>query len=441
MDDRISTLPDEILHYILSFLPAEEAVATSVLSKRWNPLRLSLTSLSLDLGRRHPLNAAQQQGNIEEADDTYLYVVLLRKISVPRSIFSCKTLVVLKLKGGNVRNFYNFDFPSLKALHLNELFFSENRCLVELLYGCPVLEHLEAHYIYFESDSSDQSEYKILPKLVCASIRGMRNPLTPLIALSNAKFLQLVQCVNTDFPVFSNLIHLEIIFPMKIVPWSFVFNTLKNSPKLRFLVLDMQRIIRPSPLFGNGVNDEVFCYPDSVAECLRSQFRKCTLENYSGVQNEKQFAEYIMLNSTCLHTMEIQCQPSMNPEEKLEMLKELFEILYSFCNLDKMMGEHGGSDDSVWMAKRWILPPAGTVNLCSDGSFNPVSNQMGSGGVIRDSQGVWLCGFHSFEEGGNALLAEAKALKIGLQLTWDRGFRSVECNMDCRTLVSALEDP
>lgn len=132
-----------------------------------------------------------------------------------------------------------------------------------------------------------------------------------------------MQCVNTDFPVFSNLIHLEIIFPMKIVPWSFVFNTLKNSPKLRFLVLDMQRIIRPSPLFGNGVNDEVFCYPDSVAECLRSQFRKCTLENYSGVQNEKQFAEYIMLNSTCLHTMEIQCQPSMNPEEKLEMLKEL----------------------------------------------------------------------------------------------------------------------
>lgn len=34
--DRISNLPDFILHEILSFLPRKDAAITCVLSKRWN---------------------------------------------------------------------------------------------------------------------------------------------------------------------------------------------------------------------------------------------------------------------------------------------------------------------------------------------------------------------------------------------------------------------
>lgn len=42
-----------------------------------------------------------------------------------------------------------------------------------------------------------------------------------------------------------------------------------------------------------------------------------------------------------------------------------------------MNGEDDVNDDS-WMARRWKAPPEGHVNLCVDGSFNPVARIMGS---------------------------------------------------------------
>ena len=44
--DHISPLHDSILHYILSFLAAEDAIKTSVLSKRWNRLWTFASDLS-----------------------------------------------------------------------------------------------------------------------------------------------------------------------------------------------------------------------------------------------------------------------------------------------------------------------------------------------------------------------------------------------------------
>lgn len=59
---------------------------------------------------------------------------------------------------------------------------------------------------------------------------------------------------------------------------------------------------------------------------------------------------------------------------------------------------------------------------------------------MRDSQGQWVSGFHAFQDGGSALLSEVLALKTGLQLVWNKGYRNIVCNTDCRELLVSLED-
>lgn len=48
MDDRLSNLPDEILHHIIALLPAQEAASTCFLSTRWRHLWKSFHTLDFD---------------------------------------------------------------------------------------------------------------------------------------------------------------------------------------------------------------------------------------------------------------------------------------------------------------------------------------------------------------------------------------------------------
>jgi hypothetical protein len=49
--DRISSLPDALLHHVMSFLHAQEAVGLSVLAQRWCHLWKSMRVLRVTGGR------------------------------------------------------------------------------------------------------------------------------------------------------------------------------------------------------------------------------------------------------------------------------------------------------------------------------------------------------------------------------------------------------
>ncbi|KAJ1382089.1 Leucine-rich repeat domain superfamily [Sesbania bispinosa] len=282
MADRISTLPDEVLCHILSFLPTEEAIATSLLSRRWRSLWYSVPTLNFD--------------------DK-----------------SCRTLVVLKLKGLHVGDVSSFDLPLLKTLDLNSVCFLEPQHFMELLWGCPILEDLKVEDIYFKG-SRCKGQFKTLTKLVRAHISEIQDFIIPLEAICNAEFLHIGQYSDefplfpNDIPLFPNLTQLEVIYQSDVaclIEWRLLIAMLKQCPKLQILVLDLRA--------DTGYWTD-WPHPNFVPECLSSKLRECTIINYEGVKSELLFAKYVMQNSRVLRTMKIYHNSGWY---KFEMLKEL----------------------------------------------------------------------------------------------------------------------
>jgi hypothetical protein len=203
-EDIISTLPDAILCHILSFLETKHAITTTILSKRWKNLFLSVPVLHfhttvtnqnaylrfndfvysvllsrdpafpiktfyLDftyydhqiLNPHYPMDTITKwikfvaQRGLQYLDlcvelDPEGYTIL------PITILSCSTLVVLKLIGFTVEetSFSSVALPSLKTLHLDNIWFPKLRDFMLFLIGCPLLEDLFTFYVMFDSEES-----------------------------------------------------------------------------------------------------------------------------------------------------------------------------------------------------------------------------------------------------------------------------------------------
>ncbi|CAJ1795370.1 unnamed protein product [Sphenostylis stenocarpa] len=233
MADRISALPDALISHILSFLPTSVAITTTVLSKRWNSLWCLCPTLSFDdshyLPDAHDRNYSRFVQSVHIAilsrhchqtiqsfrlkcrsllcDSTnvsvWINVVVQRGVqhldlsfvkmfTLPSSVLTCKTLVVLKLNRFIIKNFSSVDFPMLKIMHLRDLTFLEHRHFVELLSAAPNLEDLEAVDLIFFCRAV-QPRFKTLPKLDRAMIAKID---VSLVVLSNAKFLRVDWVMN-----------------------------------------------------------------------------------------------------------------------------------------------------------------------------------------------------------------------------------------------------
>ncbi|KAJ6293096.1 hypothetical protein OIU78_025135 [Salix suchowensis] len=254
-EDVISELHDDILCYMLSFLPTKRAVATSILSTRWRNLWKSVTILDIYDGisgyyknpstykerkmnfvnfmdrlfihRNNPsilkfrLSLAQSydftcvnawmshlsrwisssaiMGNVKE-----LIFFINFQVRLPENLYCCQKLVTLKLHG-HIRfdNLQSVCFPSLKALHLEHLRMLNNTAIEVLLSGSPALEELELHMEGRDSrrsvDVCSFSLKRLIIGFVCIFVpydHSYRKKLT--IDTPNLEFLKLVDFASEE---------------------------------------------------------------------------------------------------------------------------------------------------------------------------------------------------------------------------------------------------
>ncbi|EOA23246.1 hypothetical protein CARUB_v10017292mg [Capsella rubella] len=175
-EDRMNQLPEELLLHILSLLPTETVVTTSVLSKRWRSLWKLVPNLEFDSDHHHTfsenvckfflshkapvLKSLHLKFGLHEVNpvDVGIWVGIafarnLRELvlhclphpetfTFPSSLCTCNTLETLELKFFLVDITSPVLMKSLRTLRLQFLGFRGDESICNLLSGCPVLEDL-----------------------------------------------------------------------------------------------------------------------------------------------------------------------------------------------------------------------------------------------------------------------------------------------------------
>ncbi|KAJ0103659.1 hypothetical protein Patl1_04970 [Pistacia atlantica] len=372
-DDLISGLPDVVLAQILSFLPSKVAARTSVLARRWKDVWRCVPDIELTchpdqsasesmaffatvnhvLSHRTTAQIRKFKLSFYSAGVTELYCIYcwiqhaiwrkvreidlnvmdVRPFMLPPELFTCKTLVSLKLQSGLTFCVPSLiEFPSLKVLHV--IGYKEDHVAVNLNIVAPVLKKLN---IFLESHIGDQividapeCKYICLQFTAKLVVKSLSSVIDAYICLGNCfgrpgghkpdyseyvyqLFREISQvqiltlsaitmftirfALHQNLSPFPNLIELSLNVE-HCEDWQFLPVLLNNLPNLRSLNLQKNTLC-------DHERDYDWCSPESVPQCLLSTLMYVYFQGLNMREDELKMIEFLLKNGEVLKQLTV----------------------------------------------------------------------------------------------------------------------------------------
>ncbi|XLR42826.1 hypothetical protein S83_027486 [Arachis hypogaea] len=399
--DRISDLPDSILLHILSFLPTKTAFFTTVLSRRWTHLCHDLQHFDFNQIQFHNGNQTCSDfsssrkrlfaivnwflsrhkappirtfrltcdlalfdeyttvewfirkvlgPNLQELNlnlQLSIFGLPDRKVVIPNSVFSCASLVTLRLNGGNVTflspssSSCGYRLPSLKTLEMHNVKASIDD-VAELLSHCTALETLildlncqvsevglRIHFplslkkLNFRSDFDPLRRIGIecrqqFPSICVSNLHNVEEAIINVtsrgfvlkfivefrwlrsLVLGNFVFTCLPQAPPDLIPELTSLRRLELA--VGCFDTRYIMNMLEKSPMLKVLVIVfITDFVNKDPHPSRRWE-----HPVKVPTCLASHLKVIKIKGYFESRDDRDFFAYVLQHGLVLESLDIQ---------------------------------------------------------------------------------------------------------------------------------------
>ncbi|KAF3331518.1 F-box/LRR-repeat protein [Carex littledalei] len=168
--DMLSSLPDSLLHHIMSFMFAQEAVQLCVLSKRWKTLWTTLPFLNFEFNEfvNNQLVAFTEFVSTvillrEATSQLHTFTLHCVSYSVPADVFGAAIRPWIR---DTIHKPEIINLPSLKQLYLENQEFDQD-FMSKIFCGCPVLEKLyvRSRFLEFSKITSHSLKHLIIEAL------------------------------------------------------------------------------------------------------------------------------------------------------------------------------------------------------------------------------------------------------------------------------------
>ncbi|KAF7809195.1 putative reverse transcriptase [Senna tora] len=166
---------------------------------------------------------------------------------------------------------------------------------------------------------------------------------------------------------------------------------------------------------------------------------KFNLENEIGRSNE--FSWGSMFGTTCWMVWKQRNEWifSNKKDEAMSLINRIKINVKDWIKANSL--KNGNNRSCINQIISWKPPEEGWIKINTDGAYNPSSNRMACGGVLRNEKGEWIMGFAKPLGSGNALQAELCGMLMGLDIAWKNRMKKIILESDSLEAVELAEDP